>query len=80
MAEEFWIDHGKRFPCKDCAERHQACWSDCEKYRKAKEEQAERNRKEKEIKKTEDDIFRIRQKRSTWLKNGFTYDKHKGEQ
>ena len=81
MAEPYWVDnHAIKFPCKECVERHQACWSECERYKQAKEDQEEKNKKEAEAKKTADDIYRIREKRSTWLKNGFTYNKQKGDQ
>lgn len=36
MAEKFWVDDTKGFPCKDCQERHQACWQNCMRYKAAK--------------------------------------------
>lgn len=35
-------------PCKDCAERHEACWGKCEKYKKWKTRLEELNKRRKE--------------------------------
>lgn len=64
MAEPFWQnDFSVNFPCKDCPDRHPACWSDCEKYKKAKEEHAEKLRQIKKHKQTETDVLTLRAKR-----------------
>lgn len=35
-------------PCKDCADRHEACWGKCEKYKAWKERLDEVNKRRKE--------------------------------
>lgn len=35
-------------PCKDCADRHKACWDKCEKYKAWKSRLDEVNKKRKE--------------------------------
>lgn len=35
-------------PCKGCADRHEACWGKCEKYKAWKEKLNEINRRRKE--------------------------------
>ena len=35
-------------PCKDCADRHEACWSKCEKYKAWKSRLDEVNKRRKE--------------------------------
>ncbi len=35
-------------PCKDCADRHEACWGKCEKYKAWKSQLDELNKKRKE--------------------------------
>lgn len=51
MAEKFWAYDTKGYPCKDCQERHRACWQDCERYKQAKRNDIDRKRKKAEEKK-----------------------------
>lgn len=62
MAEKFWADDTKGFPCKDCQDRHQACWQHCEKYIKAKQAHMDKTRARAEQKKMERVWFNVRRK------------------
>ena len=55
-----------KFPCKGCTERHQACWSDCERYQKAKAEQDELNRYKEKQRQIEDDFQSVRKNPRKW--------------
>lgn len=64
MTKPFWPhDHSVKFPCKDCADRHPACWSECEKYKKAKKEQDEKALQKRKREQTERDYIKARIKR-----------------
>lgn len=62
MAEKFWTDDTRGFPCKDCQERHLACWQDCERYKKAKREHTEKKRMRAETKRLDKVWFSVRSK------------------
>ena len=46
MAEENWWGGNAKFPCKNCPDRHLACWQHCEKYKQAKKKHQENRQKE----------------------------------
>lgn len=62
MAEKFWLDDTKGFPCKDCQERHLACHQECERYLKAQKEHLVKKRRKAEEKGMERVWFNIRKK------------------
>lgn len=66
MAEKFWLDDTKGFPCKNCQERHRACWQDCERYKEAKRNHIDKKRKQV------DEIHKMQDYRKT---RGNRYDK-----
>lgn len=60
MAEKFWADDTRGFPCKDCQERHLACHQYCERYKKAQREHLDRKRKKADAKGMERVWFSVR--------------------
>ena len=70
MARPFWThDFSVKFPCHDCPDRHTACWSECEKYKKAKEEHAEKANHIRREKEKEKDILAARRNKAPWNNN-----------
>lgn len=68
MTEQFWQhDFSVKFPCKDCPDRHQACWSDCERYKQAKAEQDEKSQQKRKREQTERDYIKARVKHKSRL-------------
>lgn len=51
-----------KFPCMDCPDRHQSCWAECERYKKAKEKQEEQNCQRDKQRHLEEDFFGVRKK------------------
>lgn len=66
MAEKFWVDDTRGFPCKNCQERHLACWQGCERYKEAKRNHIDRKRKKAEEKHKNHDYLDTR---------GYRYEK-----
>lgn len=66
MAEHFWQDDfSVKFPCKDCPDRHPACWSECERYKQAKKDHAEKTNQIEKQKQLEKDVLELRVKRAS---------------
>ena len=48
-------------PCKDCVDRHEACWSDCERYKAYRAELDEENKRKREAMEEKYITYGIRQ-------------------
>lgn len=62
MAEKFWLDDIKGFPCKNCQERHTACHQDCERYKKAQKEHFDRRRQRADVRAKEKGYQSVRRR------------------